>query len=245
MTKPVLERDSELRFPHFIVLKASAGSGKTRTLTERFVQFILSDTIPNNRLRNILAVTFSNNAAREMKERILQWLKSVAFNDPETINELSEIITMEREQMIEKAEKMLGEILGNYTDFQVRTIDSFMAAVFKASALDFGYNPEFDILMKNDAIMEYSFNLFLRDVREGSSEAALFGSVISTLNENRKKDTSFLWDPSSALLEEIKKIYRKLAATGKKPRIIDYAAETAVIKEKIKHVGFVGLVKSA
>jgi ATP-dependent exoDNAse (exonuclease V) beta subunit len=181
-------------------------------------------------------VTFSNNAAREMKERILQWLKSVAFNDPESINELSEIITLPTEQMIEKAEIMIAEILENYTDFQVRTIDSFMAAVFKASAIDFGYNPEFDILMKNDAIMEYSFNLFLRDVREGSSEAALFSSVITTLNENRKKDTSFLWDPSSALLEEIKKIYRKLAATGKKPRIVEYAAETAHIKEKISEM---------
>jgi len=234
MVKPVLERDIDMQFPHFIVLKASAGSGKTRTLTERFVQFILSDTIPNNRLRNILAVTFSNNAAREMKERILSWLKSVAFNEPESIDELSEIITLPAEQMIEKAETMILEILENYTDFQVRTIDSFMAAVFKASAIDFGYNPEFDILMKNDAIMEYSFNLFLRDVREGSSEAALFGSVISTLNENKKKDTSFLWDPSSALLEEIKKIYRKLAATGKKPRIVEYAAETAVVKEKIR-----------
>ncbi len=234
MTKPVLEKDADLHFPHFIVLKASAGSGKTRTLTERYVQFILSDTVPNNRLRNILAVTFSNNAAREMKERILKWLKSVAFNDPESINEFSEIIALTREQMIEKAEKRIGEILENYTDFQVRTIDSFMAAVFKASAIDFGYNPEFDILMKNDVIMEYAFNLFLRDVREGSPEAALFSSVIATLNENRKKDTSFLWDPSSALLEEIKKIYRKLAATGKKPKIIDCAAETADIKEKIR-----------
>lgn len=234
MTKPVLERDSALQFPHFIVLKASAGSGKTRTLTERFVQFVLSDTVPNNRLRNILAVTFSNNAAREMKERILKWLKAIAFSDPETISELSEIIALGREQMIEKADKMIGEVLENYTDFQVRTIDSFMAAVFKASAIDFGYNPEFDILMKNDAIMEYSFNLFLRDVREGSSEAALFSSVIATLNENRKKDTSFLWDPSSALLEEIKKIYRKLAATGKKPRTVDYATETAVIKERLR-----------
>lgn len=234
MNKPILERDSTLRFPHFIVLKASAGSGKTHTLTERFVQFILSDTVPNNELRNILAVTFSNNAAREMKERILSWLKSVCFGGPEKITELSAIITLDRASLIKKAESRIDEILENYTDFQVRTIDSFMAAVFKASAIDFGYNPEFDILMKNDAIMEYSFNLFLRDVREGSSEAALFSSVISTLNENRKKDTSFLWDPSSALLEEIKKIYRKLAATGKKPRIIDYAAETAVIKERIR-----------
>jgi hypothetical protein len=119
-----------------------------------------------------------------------------------------------------KRQKYDQEILENYTDFQVRTIDSFMAAVFKASAIDFGYNPEFDILMKNDAIMEYSFNLFLRDVREGSSEAALFSSVISTLNENRKKDASFLWDPSSALLERLKKSTGSLPQQAKNPGLV-------------------------
>lgn len=77
MRVPVLIRDSEMKFPHFTVLKASAGSDKTHTLTERFVQFLLSGKIPKNRLRNMLAVTFSNNASREMKERTLSWLKEV------------------------------------------------------------------------------------------------------------------------------------------------------------------------
>jgi ATP-dependent helicase/nuclease subunit A len=234
MTKPVLERDTALRFPHFVVLKASAGSGKTHTLTERFVQFILSDKIPNNRLRNILAVTFSNNAAREMKERILLWLKAVCFEDPEKMSELSAVLDLDRGRLSEKAEGMISEILENYADFQVRTIDSFMATVFKASAIDFGYNPEFDILMNNDAIMGYSFNLFLKDVREGSDGAVVFDEVISMLNENKRQDASFLWDPSYALLEEIKNIYRKLAATGNKPKLESYAAETTAIKEKLR-----------
>ncbi len=233
-TKPVLERDIDLGFPHFIVLKASAGSGKTRTLTERYVQLILSEKIPKNALKNILAVTFSNNAAREMKERVLLWLKSAAFDDTEVINELSGIIAIDRERMAKNAEGMIEEILENYPDFQVRTIDSFMATVFKASAIDFGYNPEFDILMKNDVIMEYSFNLFLRSVREDSEEARLLDTVISMINENTRKDASFLWDPSSALLEEIKKIYRKLSATGKKPKIEDYTVEISIVKEKIR-----------
>jgi ATP-dependent helicase/nuclease subunit A len=234
MTKPVLERDSDLRFPHFIVLKASAGSGKTHTLTERFVQFILSDSIPKNDLRNILAVTFSNNAAREMKGRILSWLKSVYFKDPEKTAELSGSISLDRDRLSNKAEGLIDKILENYPDFQVRTIDSFMATVFKASAIDFGYNPEFDILMNSDLIMEYSFNLFLRNVREGAEEARLLDTVISMLNENKRKDTAFLWDPSSALLEEIKKIYRKLAATGNRPRIEEHAAEKVEVKEKIR-----------
>ena len=236
MTKPVLEKDSDLSFPHFIVLKASAGSGKTHTLTKRYVQFLLSDSIHKNGLRNILAVTFSNNAAKEMKGRILEWLKSLYLGDAEKTAELSAILSLDRDRLPEKAERMIGEILNNYPDFQVRTIDSFMATVFKSSAIDFGYNPEFDILMNNDLIMEYAFNLFLRDVSEGSDEAALFDTVISMLNENKKYDTSFLWDPSAALLEEIKKIYRKLAVTGNKPKIEEFTSESASVKEKIQGI---------
>ena len=46
-----------------MVLKASAGSGKTHALTLRYVEFLMSENIPRNDLRNILAITFSNNAA--------------------------------------------------------------------------------------------------------------------------------------------------------------------------------------
>ncbi len=236
MNKPVLARDTDLLFPHFTVLKASAGSGKTHTLTERFVQFILSDSIPKNDLKNILAVTFSNNAAREMKERILLWLKALSFNDPEKTAELSAIIGYDSDRLADKAEQMIGKILDNYPDFQVRTIDSFMTTVFKSSAIDFGYNPEFDILMSNDAVMDYAFNLYMRNVSEGSDEAELFDAVIEMLNENKRYDTSFLWDPSSVLLDEIKKIYRKLAVTGKKAKIGEFAAESASMKEKIREI---------
>ena len=77
MGHSILEKDAEIRFPQVTVLKASAGSGKTYSLTERFVQFLLSSKIPKNHLRNILAITFSNNAAKQMKERILSWLKDI------------------------------------------------------------------------------------------------------------------------------------------------------------------------
>ncbi len=78
----VLEPDSSLQLPSVTVLRASAGSGKTRTLTERYVQFLLSPLVPNNGLSNILAITFSNNASREMRENVLLWLKSLYFRDP-------------------------------------------------------------------------------------------------------------------------------------------------------------------
>ena len=44
---PVLKSDTELKFPHALLISASAGSGKTYTLTQRYVQFLLSDKVPN------------------------------------------------------------------------------------------------------------------------------------------------------------------------------------------------------
>jgi len=236
MADLILAKDTDVHFPHFTVLKASAGSGKTRALTKRFVQFILSEKVPHNRLRNMLAVTFSNNAAKEMKERTLSWLKSVYFGEEKDLAELSQIISLDREEVMKKAGLLIEEILDSYSDFQVKTIDSFMTTVFKASAIDFGYNPDFEILMSNDALMEYSFNLFLRTVREGGSEAAYLEEIIDFLLEQRRADASYLWDPSTALLDEIKKIYRKLSSTGKRLKMADHTADLKGVKERITEV---------
>ncbi|TAN43359.1 MAG: hypothetical protein EPN25_00855 [Nitrospirae bacterium] len=233
MTGPVLKKDVDIRFPHVTVLKASAGSGKTHTLTKRYVQFLLSERIPRNGLRNVLAITFSNNAAKEMKERVLQWLKAVYFEDPERLEEVLQVTSLGRSELHDKAGQLIDRILDNYADFQIRTIDSFMATVFKSSAIDFGYNPDFEILLDNSQLMAYSFDLFLRQVREGSPEAQQMGEIVDFLLDDKKTDAAYLWDPSAALLEEIIKIYEKLSATGKRPKIDDLSRPIKKVKDSI------------
>jgi len=234
MANSIFKNDLEISFPHFTVLKASAGSGKTYTLTERFVQLILSIKIPRNHLRHILAITFSNNAAKEMKERVLYWLKSVYFEDPDALTELSKIVSLDKTSMMERAGQVIEEILSNYSDFQIRTIDSFMTKIFKASAIDFGYSPEFEIMMDSSPLMEYAFNLLLRNVKQGSSEAELLHEIIKIILEQRQEDSPYLWDPSSILFNEIKKIYRKLASSGERPKIEDYSAEESKVKKEMR-----------
>src|SRR3990172_107240 len=234
MADPILEGDVNLRFPDFTILKASAGSGKTYALTERFVQFVLSKKIPHNNLRNILAITFSNNASKEMKERIVQWLKSISLGDPDVLAEISRIITLDRDSMIERAGKTLDEILSHYADFQVRTIDSFMTTLFKASAIDFGYPPDFEILMNSGPLLEYAFNLFLRNVRGGTPEAVLLSRVIRIIQEHQQEGSPYLWDPSTALLGEIKKIYTKLASSAGRQVIEDDPSQERETQEKIR-----------
>lgn len=232
----VLEKDTEISFPHFTILKASAGSGKTHALTQRLVQFLLSDQIERNSLRNILAITFSNNAAKEMKDRTLLWLKAVCLGDRKTIDELRKIVSLDAVRMSEKAENLIQNIFANYADLQIKTIDSFMTTVFKSSAIDFGYDPEFEILMNNDLLIDYSFDIFMRDVRDGTVKEKLLENIISLIMENKKGDSSYLWDPSSEILNEIKKIYRKLASIGKKACIEDLSEKMNSLQVLIKKI---------
>ncbi len=234
MTHPVLEKDSAISFPHFTLLKASAGSGKTYCLAERFVQVLLSSHIPQNQLRNILAITFSNNAAKEMKERILSWLKDLYFNDPEKIEEISEIVSMKKEHLPEKAGARIDEILRNYTEFQVKTIDSFMASIYKASAVDLGYSPDFDIVMAPEGIMAYAFNRFLRGVREKTPEAEFVEKLLEIIVENRGGESAYLWDPSEEFLEETVELYRQLSGIVKEAKIFNAEKKIESIKREIR-----------
>ena len=234
MTMSILEKDSDILFPQVTVLKASAGSGKTYSLTERFVQFLLSDKIPQNHLRNILAITFSNNAAKEMKERILSWLKDIYFGDPDKIEDLFEILSLKKEHLPSKAGAAIDEILKNYTEFQVKTIDSFMTSIYKASAIDLGYSPDFEIVMAPENIMAYAFNRFLRRVRKGTQEAEFLERLLDIILRSKREEAAYLWDPSKDFLEETVELYYKLSGIVKDAKIIDGEKEIESIKKEIR-----------
>jgi ATP-dependent helicase/nuclease subunit A len=247
MANVVLEKDLAIPFPHFTILKASAGSGKTYSLTERFVQFLLSGKIPQNHLRNILAITFSNNAAKEMKERILSWLKDIYFKDTEKIKELTGIVSLKEEHLRDKAGGKVDEILRNYTEFQVKTIDSFMTSIYKASAIDLGYSPDFDMVMAPESIMAYSFNRFLRGVREKTPEAEFLEELLGIILENRGGESAYLWDPSKDFLEETVELYNKLSGVVKEAKMVDLEKKVESIKKEIRDTaeGLNGLIEKS
>ena len=230
---PFLKKDISIHFPHLAVLKASAGSGKTHALSKRFVQFILSKDVPNNRLQNILAVTFSNNAAKEMKERILKWLKLINLNSKKA-EEIIQLISLNKKEASEEAGKLIDRIFDDYSDFQVKTIDSFITSVFKASSIDFGFNPDFEILMKNNSLLRYSFNLFLKNVKKGTKEETLFEEIISKIQEQKGNNTSYIWDPAEDILDVIKEMYGKFAFMWKEPMIEDFSSEMSELHGRLK-----------
>jgi ATP-dependent helicase/nuclease subunit A len=229
----VLEPDTLIRLPAVTVIKASAGSGKTYTLTRRCVQFLLSREIPKNDLRNTLAITFSNNASREMKEKVLEWLKLLSLADAGRTADITSITTGGEQFARRRSTELIEEIFDRYSDFQIRTIDSFMATVFRSSALDFGFSPEFEILLDPDPLIDYAFSLYLRDAREGSERAALLDQVISMVLGFQTEGERFPWDPTRPLLEEMRALEGKLSALEGSVRPVDLSGDMREAEERV------------
>lgn len=244
MAPTVLTPDNKLSFPDFTLLRASAGSGKTRALAHRYIQFLLSDRIERNSLTSILAITFSNNAAREMKERILKWLKAIYSGDEEHLEILTYLTGLERETLRERAGLIVDHILDNYSDFQVRTIDSFTASIFRSSALEFGVSPRTEILLQKNELINQAFDTFFRQVRENTREASVLEKVIEYILTHKGPDTRYPWDPTEEIIDVFNKLYTRLASLPHDVKAEDYSAEMSEtfedIKEQIQKIdGFV------
>jgi ATP-dependent exoDNAse (exonuclease V) beta subunit len=245
----ILPRDVDIRFPEFILFKASAGTGKTHALTLRFTQFLLSDRIKNNLPRQILAITFTRNAAKEMKSRILGWLKDCYFGQPETVDQILELVSIKKEALVDRAQEVLESLLDNYSDFQVMTIDSFMAEVFKASAIDLGLSPDFEITLDSTPVISYAFFKFLRKVRPRTPEGNMLLEITENLQILREGQAAFVWDPTTEIQERFTELYHQLEASNRQPVIQSLASvrkfTQSAEKKILKSVKKIKAVKSS
>jgi len=153
----------------FTVYKSSAGSGKTFTLVKEYLKIILRN--PND-FRNILAVTFTNKAANEMKDRVIENLKDLADPNhhpdnktikyllPDLINETE----LSEELITKNAHKSLALILHNYSDFSISTIDSFVHKIIKTFAYDLHLPLNFDVELNADQLLTEAIDILINRV---------------------------------------------------------------------------------
>jgi len=106
---------------NFIVYKSSAGSGKTFTLVKEYLKIALADKNNLNKAyKGILAITFTNKAASEMKWRIIKALKEIGFDTNDMLSSLiAKELVISKEDLKSRAEIVLTDILHNYSDFQL------------------------------------------------------------------------------------------------------------------------------
>src|SRR5215470_6121795 len=142
-------RQEIFQFPQVRVVEASAGSGKTYALAKRYLQLLLNPGLHQQQLfiRGILAITFTNKAAFEMKARILELLRRIALDQltPAEEKDLLEPIGVTRPLAAHKAHLIMEEIIRNYNFFQIQTIDSFINALLSGCAFKIGLSSGFKI----------------------------------------------------------------------------------------------------
>lgn len=134
----------------FTVYKSSAGSGKTFTLVKEYLTLALADAEqPPRGWRQILAVTFTNKAASEMKTRILETLDQLSKGNTSSVMArlLQETTGLSENELQQRALRLLQTILHNYGDFAVGTIDSFVHRIVRTFAYDLDLPVNFEIEM--------------------------------------------------------------------------------------------------
>lgn len=136
----------------FKIFKSSAGSGKTFTLVKEYLCIVLREP---SFYRNVLAITFTNKAAGEMKERIIKELKSLAGGDASAMLGLvQEATALPAATLRENAGEVLAAILHDYGNFAVSTIDSFTYRLIRSFAKDLDLPSKFDVETDTKALLE-------------------------------------------------------------------------------------------
>jgi len=182
-------------------IEASAGAGKTYRLTSRFLE-ILSSLPPDPRaLRSIVAITFTNKAAAEMKERLIRYLKEIALGAEEG-RQLAQVTGLSPK----KASQWLEVIFEHYHDLQVRTIDSLVFTILKGIALEVGLRPDLEAELKEDLLLSRAYDRLLLSLREGSSELiSLFREVLLAFLEIEAKGG---FNPEKAIRRTLLDLFR-------------------------------------
>ena len=142
----------------FKIYKSSAGSGKTFTLVKEYLCLVLRN--PGD-YKHILALTFTNKATEEMKSRIVESLIQLSKNENGSLKKiLAAEIPEDKIQL--HARLALDNILHDYSNFSVTTIDSFFNRIIRSLAREMQLPLRLEIKLDHDeAITEITSQLFI------------------------------------------------------------------------------------
>lgn len=187
--------------PNYFIYNASAGSGKTYTLVKNYLK-ILFQSPYDDAVKRIIAVTFTNKAAEEMKQRIIKTLRAISFdfddkNTQKFISELSNELKINGKKIIERAQKNLQFLLHNYSYFNVTTIDKFNLRVLKSFAKELGLSHSFSVEIDSATYFNETVSKIIDEI--GAEDALLSEIMLSYVFSKIEEDEN--WNFSENLTE--------------------------------------------
>lgn len=204
------------------VYKASAGSGKTFTLTTEYIRLLVEN--PQS-YRNILAVTFTNKATEEMKMRILSQLYGIWKQLPDSdryLKAIEEKTGLPLKVISEQAGQGLANLLHNYSYFRVETIDTFFQSVLRNMARELDLTTNLRIGLNDTQVEELAVDQMIEDL---STTDVVLQWILKYIMENISDDKS--WN----VIAQIKKFGRTIFRD-------DYKAVSRALEEKMTEKGF-------
>ena len=208
------------------VYKASAGSGKTYTLVYEYIRYLYeaylvksqSTDLSLNLHRSILAVTFTNKATAEMKERIIKSLYKLSICEEKKYlsflrRDINELKQTTDERIAQIAMRLLTDILQDYTQFRVSTIDGFFQQIVRSFARELNLNNQYKVELEIDRILEIAVDNMLTTLGDANKEQ-LLNWLTEFASEQVDNDKS--WNPRSSILALAKLITTEEYVSQKK-----------------------------
>ncbi len=211
------------RQPQILTVRSSAGSGKTYRLAQHYLKVLLTSalydsTLPT-RMANIVAITFTNKAAQEMRSRIIDWMKRIILDIPfENSSEkpldtiMRDITTVlpdtgeardagrtqkVRDYLTTAMDRRFSELLNEFSHFNVGTIDSFVNLTLKASAMQLNLPPDFDVTTETGKLMDLVLEECLARAGEDKKTRAILDRFVDSYIDLESNRTA--WVPKSTL----------------------------------------------
>jgi ATP-dependent exoDNAse (exonuclease V) beta subunit len=216
---------------NFVVYKSSAGSGKTFTLVKEYLKLALADPKKlQYNFKRILALTFTNKAATEMRMRIVKALTAICEGKVTPLDEmLCRDLGIEQAELKDRAGILINHMLHHYSDFAVSTIDSFSHKIVKTFAHDLGLSVNFNLEMDaGDFYNKVIANLINEIGNDKAITDLLKEFVLNNLDEEQG------WDPEKSMQEFARLLQKESSVQHVKGlALLDEEARTK-LKDKLQ-----------
>lgn len=185
----------------FRVLRSSAGAGKTHTLVKHYLALCLRDE-QVAAYRHVIALTFTNKAAGEMKERVVAYLERLARRDLDApvMRDVMDHLVREsganEEVLAQRAARTLEHMLHHWGDAAITTIDAFTRRMVRPFARDLKLDHELRTTTEEEWYRDRAVEDVLAQAGTNAELTELLSETAHQLLEDSRR-----WDPGEPLRE--------------------------------------------